>query len=115
LWKIITNSSYNGENIVIPAELPVDEKRYAIAREFICAVSVTEHGRMMGLPEFLTSYSWEIQDYFARVLLAPDNLLRAYRMRGGRYEDFAETFIIPGRVAAVRWQEPLNSSTFVVA
>ena len=62
---------------------------------------------MMGLDELLDSYSWEVQDYFARILLAPDQLVRAYRKRGGRYEDFAETFIIPARVAAIRWEEPL--------
>ena len=108
VWQnILTNSSYRGEKLIIPADLPSDEKRYAIAREFILVASNVQHGRMMGLDELLDSYSWEVQDYFARILLAPDHLVRAYRKRGGRYEDFAETFIIPARVAAIRWEEPL--------
>ncbi len=61
----------------------------------------------MGLAKFLDSYSWEVQDYFARMLLAPDHLVRAYRKRGGRYEEFAAAFIIPARVAVIRWEEPL--------
>jgi len=108
VWhNILTNSSYHAENVVIPADLALDEKRYAIARELIIAVGDTQHGRKMGLAEFLDGYGWEVQDYFARILLAPDHLVRAYRKRGGRYEDFAETFIIPARVAAIRWEEPL--------
>jgi hypothetical protein len=112
--NILTNSSYNGESLVIPADLAMDEKRYAIAREFLCAASLTQHGQMMGLSEFMDAYHWEVQDYFARILLAPDHLVRAYRNRGGRYEDFGETFIIPDRVAAIRWQEPLCPSPFDV-
>ena len=108
VWhNILTNSSYHGENVTIPADLPSDEKRYAMAREFILAASVTQHGRRMGLAKFLDSYSWEVQDYFARILLAPDHLVRAYRKRGGQYEEFAAAFIIPARVAAIRWEEPL--------
>ncbi len=108
VWhNILTNSSYHDENFVIPADLPLDEKRYAIARELILAAGNTQHGRIMGLDEFLDGYSWEVQDYFARILLAPDHLVRAYRKRGGRYEDFSETFIIPTRIAEIRWEEPL--------
>ena len=115
VWqRILSNSTYIVDNKVISADLPIEEKRYTIAREFICAVSVTQQGREMGLDMILDSYSFELQDYFARVLLTPDDLLRAYRMRGGRYEDFAETFIIPARIAAIRWQESLSPSVFEV-
>ncbi|MCK5646004.1 MAG: hypothetical protein KAH97_04445 [Anaerolineales bacterium] len=116
VWRnILTNSSYHDEDFVIPADLPLDEKRYAIAREFILAAGNTQHGRMMGLAEFLDGHYREVQDYFARILLAPDHLVRAYRKRGGQYEDFAETFIIPTRIAEIRWEEPLSPSSFEVA
>ena len=116
VWRnILTNSSYHDKDFVIPADLPVDEKRYAIAREFILAAGNTQHGRLMGLAEFLDGHYREVQDYFARILLAPDHLVRAYRKRGGQYEDFAETFIIPTRIAEIRWEEPLSPSSFEVA
>ena len=60
-----------------PGELPIDEQRYAIAREILLALGGTRHGREMGLPEVLLTHLEDSQDYFARVLLAPDPLISA--------------------------------------
>jgi hypothetical protein len=108
IWqRILMNPIFDGRKIVVPHNLPPDERRYSIAREFIKEICYTEHGKQMGLPDFLNAYYWEIQDYFARVLLAPDPLVIDYRKRGEPFEHFARTFIIPPRIAAIRWDEPL--------
>ena len=44
---------------------------------------------------------------FARVLLAPDPLIVAYRRQGKDLRGFAETFLIPTRVAQQRWDDSL--------
>jgi hypothetical protein len=61
----------------------------------------------MGLPELLLSHLEDCQDYFARVLLAPDPLIAAYRRQGKDLRGFAETFLIPTRIAQLRWEDSL--------
>jgi hypothetical protein len=48
--------------------------------------------------------------YFARVLLAPDPLVEAYRDQGRSFKGFAKAFLIPESVASIRWQDPLFPS-----
>jgi hypothetical protein len=93
--------------IRIPYDLPLDERRFALARETMIVVCGCKHGRHMGLPEFIFKDFWDSQNYFARVLLAPDPLIDAYRRQGKDLRGFAETFLIPPRIAAIRWQDPL--------
>jgi hypothetical protein len=92
-----------------PGELPIDEQRYAIAREILIALGGTRHGREMGLPEVLLTHLEDSQDYFARVLLAPDPLISSYRRQGKDIRGFAETFLIPTRIANERWKDTIFS------
>ncbi|NIM96233.1 MAG: hypothetical protein GTO18_21255 [Anaerolineales bacterium] len=94
-----------GGKFIMPSALPDDERRYALAREVIIAIGGSKHGRAMGLPKFIVPYLTELQDYFARVLLAPDPLIIAYRKGGGEFSNFAKTFLIPHRIAEIRWEE----------
>lgn len=96
---------YIGGRVIIPGDLPDDERRYAIAQGIMLAIGESDHGRNMGLPQLLSPYLWELKDYFARNLLAPDILVELYRQRGGIYEDFARFFVIPPRIAVIRWEE----------
>jgi hypothetical protein len=90
-----------------PWELPIDERRYAIAREILVSLGGSSHGRQMGLPELLVADLEACQDYFARVLLAPDPLVARYQKQGKDLRGFAETFLLPTRIAAQRWDDPI--------
>lgn len=105
LGEIYERLLYMGGRIISPSNLPEDERRYALAREVIIALSGSKHGRKLGLPQFIVPYLTELQDYFARVMLAPDPMVRAYRKEGGEFRDFARTFLIPHRIAEIRWNE----------
>ncbi len=98
---------YEGSRSTRPWELSIDERRYAIAREILVALGDSSHGRNLGLPDLLLTHLEESQDYFARVLLAPDPLVSAYRHQGKDLRGFAETFLIPTRIANERWEDPI--------
>jgi len=98
---------YRGGKVTKPLDLPIDERRYAIAREILIAMGGSRHGREMGLPEILLPDLEECQDMFARVLLAPDTLVASYRKQRRDLRGFAETFLMPTRIAALRWGDPL--------
>lgn len=100
---------YKGGRTTRPWELSIDERRYAIAREILIALGSSRHGRELGLPELLLTHLEESQDYFARVLLAPDPLVSTYRHQGKDIRGFAETFLIPTRIASERWEDPIFS------
>jgi hypothetical protein len=91
--------------ILVHSELPLDERRYAIAREVLVAMLGTDHGVAIGLPGMLIGDVRESAEYFARHLLTPDSLVRAYRLQGKDLRGFAETFLIPPRIATLRWDE----------
>lgn len=93
--------------IRIPHDLPLDERRFALARETMIVMCGCPYGRHLGLPEFIYKDFWDSQNYFARVLLAPDQLVDAYRQQGKDLRGFAETFLIPPRIATIRWRDPL--------
>jgi hypothetical protein len=62
----------------------------------------------MGLPRFILPYLTQLQDYFARVLLAPDSFILSYRNQGGILRNFPQVFLIPPRIATLRWEEMLS-------
>jgi len=103
--EIYSRLIYIGSKMISPSDLPEDERRYALAREVIVALGSCKQGRSMGLPKFIVPYLTELQDFFARILLAPDPLIHAYRKQGGDLHDFARSFLIPSRIADMRWQE----------
>ena len=98
---------YKDVQTIRPWELPIDERRYAIAREILIELAGSRHGREMGLPELLLTSLEESQEYFARVLLAPDPLISSYRRQGRDLRGFAESFLIPTRIASERWDDPI--------
>jgi hypothetical protein len=105
LGEIYERLIYMGGRIISHSDLPEDERRYALAREIIIALGSSKHGRCLGLPQFIVPHLPELQDYFARMLLAPDPMVIAYRKSGGEFRDFARTFLIPHRIAEIRWNE----------
>ncbi len=88
-------------------DFPLEQRRFMSAREALVIVAASEHGRLMGLPEVLPEHLQESQDYFARVLLAPDRLIVSYRRRGRDFRGFAESFLIPPSIAEIRWNDPI--------
>lgn len=110
IWEtVLEQPIYVGGRVIVPTNSPIDEKRYSVARELLSTISDSKHGEEMGLPLFISAYLWELKDFFARVLLAPDPLVRDFRENGGDFGDFASTFIIPPRIALIRWNEPFTS------
>ncbi len=93
-------------SVFVRIDLPPEERRFSLARETLTALVTSEHGRAMGLSELLLPRLREWAEFFARHLLAPDPLVEAYRRRGGNEDDFAETFVVPPRVASLRWMDP---------
>ncbi|HLC06273.1 MAG TPA: hypothetical protein VJK02_24835 [Anaerolineales bacterium] len=107
-WDLATvRPIYEDNRIRIPYDLPLDEHRFALARHTMIVLCGCQYGRLLGLPEFTLKDFWDSQNYFARVLLAPDQLVDAYRRQGKDLRGFAETFLIPPRIATIRWQDPL--------
>ena len=96
-------------SIFVRIDLPSDERRYVLAREILTALITSVHGRALGLPDLLLPSLREWAEFFARQLLVPDALVDAYRQQGGDEDGLAETFLIPPRVAAQRWDEPALS------
>jgi hypothetical protein len=92
-------------SVFVRIDLGAEDRRYALARETLSAVLTSKQGRQIGLAELLLAELWESAEYFARHLLAPETLVQAYRARDGQEGEFAETFGLPERVAAQRWEE----------
>ncbi len=86
-------------------EIPLEQRRFIMAREVLSIAAASKHGRFMGLPELLVENLQECQDYFAGVLLAPDRLIVSYRSKGGDFRGFAESFLIPPSIAEIRWND----------
>lgn len=81
------------------------DRRFALARELLRAVVTSDHGRAMGLPEMLLPDLEECAQYFAQHFLAPETLVAAFRRNGASLQQFSDTFDLPPRVAAYRWEE----------
>jgi hypothetical protein len=83
------------------------EARYQLGRRILSGIALGEHGLALGLPDLIGPQMADCQDYFARVLLAPDFLVAAYRQQGDRLSGFGSRFLIPDRVAFQRWMDPV--------
>ncbi len=90
-------------SIFVRVDLDPEERRFALARETLCALITSKHGRDLGMPDLLMSELKDSTEYFATYYLAPESLVQAYRAQGGDEENFAESFQLPAGVAAARW------------
>ncbi|MGA9533227.1 MAG: ImmA/IrrE family metallo-endopeptidase [Anaerolineales bacterium] len=97
-------------NIFVHNSLDSAKRRFALARETLSALITSAHGRRMGLTDLLLPDLRYCAEQFALAIVAPDHLVQAYRDRGGKIDEFAETFGIPPEVASARWEDaPTNS------
>ena len=90
-------------SIFVRVDLDPEERRFALARETLCAMITSKHGRDIGMPDLLMSELKDSAEYFASHYLAPESLVEAYQAQGGDEENFADTFHLPAGVAAARW------------
>jgi hypothetical protein len=93
--------------ILVPKEMPLPERRFTIACVLFSSITKDLVERMKGLTKLLVPDLLEYANYFARVFLAPDPLVVAYRKQGKTLSNFANTFIIPEPVALERWEDPI--------
>lgn len=112
LGVIFVWSSGQGGDLLIPSDLPLVERRFILAQELLNALMHGLQKQAAGSSKFLLPDLRDMSDYFARVLLAPDPLVEAYREEGKDLRGFAETFLIPERVASERWQDPISPQIF---
>jgi hypothetical protein len=106
LWDATFARPPNGQgSVFVRIDLSPAERRYALARELLSALITSRHGRAMGLVKLLMADLRDSAEYFARVLLAPEPLLQAFRKRGGQAGEIAETFGLPTAAARLRWEE----------
>jgi len=90
-------------SIFVRVDLEPEERRFALARETLCALITSKHGRDLGMPDLLMSELKDSAEYFATHYVAPESLVQAYRAQGGDEENFADSFQLPAGVAAARW------------
>ncbi len=90
-------------SIFVRVDLDPEERRFALARETLCAMITSKHGRDLGMPDLLMSELKDSAEYFATHYVAPESLVQAYRAQGGDEENFADSFQLPAGVAATRW------------
>jgi hypothetical protein len=92
-------------SIFVRIDLEPEDRRFAIARETLSAIITSKHGRSMGLFDLILPHLRDSAEYFARFLLAPPQMLEAFRKKGGKEEDVAEEFQLPQPAAFKRWEE----------
>lgn len=109
LEVIFVWSSDQGSDLLIPSDLPLVERRFIIAQELLNGLMHGLNEQAEGLSKLLLPDLRDTANYFARVLLAPDPMVEAYREEGRDLKGFAETFLIPDRIASERWQDPIFS------
>jgi Zn-dependent peptidase ImmA (M78 family) len=112
LEVIFVWSPEQGYQLLLPSDLPLVERRFILARELLTSLMRGLGEQAAGLSKVLLPDLENSVDYFARVFLAPDPMIEDYRKQGNKYTGFAETFLIPERVATKRWQDPIVPSTF---
>jgi len=112
LEVIFVWSPEQGYRLLLPCDLPLEERRFILAQELLNALLRGLSEQAAGFSKFLLPDLEDTVDYFARVFLAPDPMIEAYRRRGREYKGFAETFLLPERVASKRWQDPIFPFTF---
>ena len=92
-------------SIFVRVDLLPRDRRFALARETLSALITSKQGREMGLGGLLLDHLQESADYFARHLLAPEQLLGAYHKQDEESADLAESFGMPEKAARLRLQE----------
>lgn len=92
-------------SIFVRVDLKPEQRRFVLAREMLSALITSKQGRAMGLPELLLPHLRESAEFFARLLLVPENMLEAYRRQGGTQEGLASAFSVPSPIAALRWAD----------
>ncbi len=92
-------------SIFVRIDLEPEQRRFALARELLSALITSKQGRAMGLHELLLPHLRDSAEYFARLLLVPENMLQAYRRQGGTLDGLARTFSVPSPIAALRWAD----------
>jgi len=107
LEVIFMQSSDMGCALLLPSDLPLVERRFILAQELLNALLRGLNEQAAGLSKLLLPDLKDATAYFARVLLAPDPMVEAYREQGRDFVGFAEAFLLPERVASVRWLDPL--------
>ncbi len=112
LEVIFVWSSDRGYQLLMPSDLPLVERRFVLAQELLNAMLQGLNEQAVGLSKLLLPDLEGTVDYFARVFLAPDPMIEAYRSQGREYKGFAETFLIPERVASKRWLDPIFPDIF---
>jgi len=100
-------SSGQGGDLLIPSSLPLVERRFILAQEELNAVMLGLQEQSAETSKFLSTDLRDMSGCFARVLLAPDPLVEAYRDKGLSFTSFARILLIPNSVASIRWQEPV--------
>ena len=93
--------------ILVPKEMPLVERRFALANELFNTMTTTLIERVKGLAKLLVPELGDYASYFARIFLAPDHLVNEYRKQGNPLHHFADTFLIPNRIAIERWHDPI--------
>jgi hypothetical protein len=89
-------------SIFVRVNLPPDQRRFALAREILSALITSKHGQKMGLGEMLMDNLQESAEYFARHLLAPEPMWKAFHDNGREVFDLADGFGIPMEVVEKR-------------
>jgi hypothetical protein len=111
LEVIFVWSPEQGDRLILPCDLPLEERRFILAQELLEALLRGLNEQAAGFSKFLLPDLEDTVDYFARVFLAPDPMIEAYRRRGREYKGFAKTFLLPEWVASKRWQDPIYPYT----
>ena len=70
-------------SIFVRVDLEPKNRRHALARETLSAMITSKHGRDLGMPDLLMSELKDSAETFAAQLLAPEEMVEAYRKQGG--------------------------------
>jgi hypothetical protein len=92
-------------SIFVRINLPLAQRRFALAREVLSAMITSKHGQAMGLGELLMDDLQESAVYFARHLLVPELMVREFQDNGGDIVEVAGKFGIPVEVAVERLRD----------
>jgi hypothetical protein len=92
-------------SIFVRVNLSSANRRFALARETLSALITSNHGRELGLADLLMDKLQESAEYFARHLLAPKQLVKAYRSKSEGKKQLANSFEVSDDVADARLQD----------
>lgn len=98
------------DTLFIPMDRPLVERRFILAQSLFDAMMSNLRASAHGLSRVLLPDLQGFAGYFARVFLAPDPMIEAYRRQGKGLRGFADTFLIPPRVADQRWRDRILDS-----